>query len=133
MRLNCCCSLTTCTRAGGCAGTRYLFLAQKERDRIKYGLQEIDRSLGFADPWGTRRAALNEWDPDLPKVYRGNYLHGRERAGNMTAGCICDRGQTVLDAIFAINHRVTPRVKAVVTDGPPRSGDARPGPYVVRP
>ena len=98
-----------------------------------YGLQEIDRSLGFAEPWGTRRAALNEWDTSLPIQYRGNYLHGHERTTSTTAGCICDRPQTVLDAIFTINSRVTPRVKAVVTDGAPRSGDARPGPYVIRP
>jgi RHS repeat-associated protein len=98
-----------------------------------YGLQEIDRSLGFAGPWGSKRAALNEWDPNLPKLYRGNFLHGRERTTSVTAGCICDRRETVLDAIFAINHRVTPRVKAVVTDGAPRIGDARPGPYVIRP
>ena len=98
-----------------------------------YGLQEIDRSLGFAEPWGTKRAALNEWDPNLPIQYRGNYLHGHERATNTTLGCICDRPQTVLDAIFTINSSVTPRVKAVVTDGSPRSGDPKPGPYVIRP
>ncbi len=98
-----------------------------------YGLQEIDRSLGFADPWGTKRAALNEWDTSLPKPYRGNYLHGHDRASSSTAGCIGDRPQTVVDAIFSINSRVTPRVKAVVTDGPPKSPDLRPGPYVIRP
>ncbi len=98
-----------------------------------YGLQQIDRALGFADPWGTKRAALNEWDPNLPIQYRGNYLHGHERESSTTAGCICDRPQTVLDAIFRINSRVTPTVKAVVTDGAPRSPDVRPGPYVIRP
>ncbi len=98
-----------------------------------YGLQEIDRSLGFADPWGSKRAALNEWDTSLPIQYRGNFLHGHERASSTTAGCICDRPETVVDAIFRINSTVTPRVRAVVTDGAPRSGDARPGPYVIRP
>jgi RHS repeat-associated protein len=98
-----------------------------------YGLQEIDRSLGFAEPWGTKRAALNEWDPNLPIEYRGNYLHGHERTSNTTAGCICDRPQTVLDAIFGLNATVTPRVKVVVTDGAPRSGDPKPGPYVTGP
>ena len=98
-----------------------------------YGLQEIDRSLDFAEPWGTKRAALNEWDPNLPIQYRGNYLHGHERATNTTLGCICDRPQTVLDKIFELNSTVTPRVKVVVTDGAPRSGDAKPGPYVIRP
>jgi len=98
-----------------------------------YGLQEIDRSLGFAGPWGTRRARLNEWDTSLPIEYRGNYLHGHENETNTTAGCICDRPQTVLDAIFRINSTVTPRVKVVVTDGAPRSGDSKPGPYVINP
>jgi RHS repeat-associated protein len=98
-----------------------------------YGLQEIDSSLGFGEPWGSKRAALNEWDTSLPIQYRGNYLHGHERATSTTLGCICDRPETVLDAIFTINSTVTPRVKAVVTDGAPRSGDARPGPYVIRP
>jgi hypothetical protein len=98
-----------------------------------YGLQEIDRYLGFAEPWGTKRAALNEWDTDLPIQYRGNYLHGHERATNTTLGCICDRPERVLDAIFRLNSAVTPRVKVVVTDGFPRSGDPKPGPYVINP
>jgi RHS repeat-associated protein len=95
-----------------------------------YGVQEVDKSYSA---WGTRRAALNEWDKDLPILYRGNYLHGKTKGKNVTAGCICDRPQGVLDALFSINHRVTPTVKAVVTDGPPKDGDAKPGPYVLKP
>lgn len=98
-----------------------------------YGLQEIDRATGATGSWGTKRASLNEWDTTLPKAYRGNYLHGHETARSTTAGCICDRPQTVLDAIFEIDPVVTPVVKAVVTDGSPRRGDRRPGPYVIRP
>lgn len=98
-----------------------------------YGLQEIDRATGATGPWGTKRASLNEWDRNLPIEYRGNYLHGHQSARSTTAGCICDRPEGVLDAIFEINSTVTPVVKAVVTDGAPRRGDRRPGPYVIRP
>jgi RHS repeat-associated protein len=98
-----------------------------------YGLQEIDKATGFTGPWGTKRASLNEWDRSLPIEYRGNYLHGHETTRSTTLGCICDRPQGVLDAIFAIDAKVTPVVKAVVTDGSPRRGDGKPGPYVIRP
>lgn len=37
LSLSCCCSLTTCARAGGCAGSRYPFLTQYERD-VETGL-----------------------------------------------------------------------------------------------
>jgi RHS repeat-associated protein len=97
-----------------------------------YGLQEIEHK-GAQGPWGTKRARLNEWNKDLPIEYRGNFLHGRKKDGDFTAGCICDRGETVLDALFKINHKVTPRVKVVVTDGSPREGDKTPGPYVIKP
>jgi hypothetical protein len=39
----------------------------------------------------------------------------------------------VLDALFKINHKVTPKVKLVVTNGAPRAGDKTPGPYVKKP
>ena len=74
-----------------------------------------------------------KWDRNLPIEFRGNYLHGHQSPRSTTAKCICDRPQGVLDAIFAINARVTPIVKAVVTDDRSRRGDRQPGPYVVRP
>lgn len=82
---------------------------------------------------GDQTRSSKRVDPNLPIQYRGNYLHGHERATNTTLGCICDRPQTVLDKIFELNSTVTPRVKVVVTDGAPRSGDAKPRPYVIRP
>ncbi|HXQ32937.1 MAG TPA: RHS repeat-associated core domain-containing protein, partial [Anaerolineales bacterium] len=97
-----------------------------------YGLQEIDNK-GIQQPWGTKRARLNEWNQDLPIEYRGNFIHGRKKDGDYTAGCICDRGETVLDALFKINSKVTPKVKAVVTSGAPKAGDKTPGPYVIKP
>jgi hypothetical protein len=97
-----------------------------------YGLQEIENK-GAQGAWGTKRARLNEWDKDLKISYRGNFLHGRKKEGDYTAGCICDRGETVLDALFKINHKVTPKVKLVVTNGAPRAGDKTPGPYVKKP
>lgn len=97
-----------------------------------YGIQSIQlKSAQVA--WGSKRARMNEWDESLSKEYRGNFLHGRQASGDITAGCVCDRGEKVLTALFEVNHKTTPIVKMVVTNGQPQQGDSRPGPYVIQP
>ncbi len=95
------------------------------------GLQTVPPE--FQGSWGTRRAALEPWSNNLGTEYIGNYLHGHRKAESTTIGCVCDRGETVIDAVFNINAKETPTVRAVVTTGPPPPGNPASGPYVVAP
>ena len=89
-----------------------------------YGLQEVPKpiydeagnALNARWEWGSRRAALNEPDPTMPIEYRGNYLHGKERAGDYTHGCICDRSEQTLDALMLLNPKEVPKVPVWVTN-----------------
>jgi RHS repeat-associated protein len=92
--------------------------------RQVYGLQEIPdpiydeagNGLNGRWEWGSRRAALNEPNANMPVEYRGNYLHGKERPGDYTHGCICDRSEQTLDALMLLNSREVPTVPVWVTN-----------------
>ena len=75
-----------------------------------YGIQEIAKliptSSGLRDhrwEWGSKRAALNERLGEQRSEYQGNYIHGKERPGDYTHGCICNRDEKVLDALLRID------------------------------
>jgi RHS repeat-associated protein len=92
--------------------------------RQVYGLQEIPKpiydeagnGLNARWEWGSRRAALNEPNSNMPIEYRGNYLHGKERPGDYTHGCICDTSEQTLDALMLLNPREVPKVPVWVTN-----------------
>jgi len=115
-----------------------LYLRSDAKDNDNDGYLDKNAGLQTVPPeaqgsWGTRRAALEPWSDHLDTQYVGNYLHGHLKEKSTTIGCVCDRSETVIDAVFNINSRETPRVRAVVTDGLPKSGDPKPGPYVIFP
>jgi hypothetical protein len=72
--------------------------------------------------WGEKRASLNEPDPNMPIEYRGNYLHGKQRPGDYTHGCICERSEHALDALLLLDPKKVPAVPAWVTNNftPPK-------------
>jgi RHS repeat-associated protein len=60
--------------------------------------------------WGTLRAALNEPEGEKRTEYLGNYLHGKLREDDYTHGCICERSETVLHRLLALDPKEVPRV-----------------------
>jgi RHS repeat-associated protein len=111
-------------------GTFYINLARKETATSPgavrvvdggaqlhnhYGIEKIPPTLSdaagnaydFRVEWGNIRAALNEPRPGMPQAYRGNFLHGKTRAGDYTHGCICERSERILNTLWTLP---TPRV-----------------------
>jgi hypothetical protein len=92
--------------------------------RQVYGLQQIPdtvydergNGLNARWEWGSERAALNEPNANMPIEYRGNYLHGKQRPGDYTHGCICDRSEQSLDALMLLNSKQVPTMKVWVTN-----------------
>ncbi len=70
-----------------------------------YGIQTIqpfteqETRFDFTYEWGDIRAALNHSDNGDPH-FQGNYLYGKNRAGDYTHGCICERSETVLKLLL---------------------------------
>lgn len=75
-----------------------------------YGIQQIAPTIegsngeGFDAryEWGSLRAALNPFPGQKGDAFQGNYLHGKNRGGDYTHGCICERSETVLH--FLLNN-----------------------------
>jgi RHS repeat-associated protein len=85
------------------------------QDELKqfYGIQLIAPSIkddkgedgDYRWEWGSKRASMNEPDSNMPLEYRGNYIHGKEREGDWTHGCVCERNEQVLDALLLMAER----------------------------
>jgi hypothetical protein len=86
-----------------------------------YGIQDIAREIRMPDggfgnaqwEWGSIRASLNHLD-NGDSAFQGNYLHGKERPGDWTHGCICNRSENVLREIRNLDPASVPRVPVVV-------------------
>jgi RHS repeat-associated protein len=87
-----------------------------------YGIQEIApviydeqrRPLNGRWEWGSIRASLNEEPGENRQEYRGNYLHGKQRAGDYTHGCICNRDEHILNILLGLDYKQVPKVPVVV-------------------
>jgi hypothetical protein len=89
-----------------------------------FGVQEIPQAvrdeqgveLDFRYEWGSKRARLTPDPGDSRQAFRGNYIHGKWRTegGDYTHGCVCDRGEGVLDALFGLPSKQVPRVPVQV-------------------
>lgn len=69
-----------------------------------YGIEKIDVT-DWQWEWGGYRAALNERDPHLPRAYRGNFLHGKQRPDDYTHGCICERSEQILQYLWTVQQQ----------------------------
>lgn len=98
-----------------------------DRTRLKpfYGIQEIEpyivdengKPVGNARwEWGSVRAALNEPRGERRSEYLGNYIHGKERPGDYTHGCISERSENVLGQLKALDRKRTPSVPVSVRE-----------------
>ena len=73
-----------------------------------YGIETIQpiveqgASFDFTYEWGDIRAALNHSDNGDPHL-QGNYLHGKNRVGDYTHGCICERSETILKLLLQLS------------------------------
>jgi RHS repeat-associated protein len=87
-----------------------------------YGIQEIAPTITDANgvardarwEWGSRRAALNEPAGETRAGYLGNYLHGKNRPGDYTQGCVCDRSGAALGYLSTLDPRAVPKVPVEV-------------------
>jgi len=75
-----------------------------------YGAQNIPKLIdigqgGSADfrwEWGSRRIALNPMPGYSGPDFEGNYLHGKDRPGDYTHNCICDRSEHMIDELYKL-------------------------------
>lgn len=75
-----------------------------------YGIQQIapviqgpnGEPMDGRYEWGSLRTALNPFPGQKGDAFQGNYLHGKNRTGDYTHGCICERSETVLH--FLLNN-----------------------------
>jgi RHS repeat-associated protein len=87
-----------------------------------YGIQDIAERImmpngGFGDAryeWGSIRAALNPTAGETGAGFQGNYLHGKDREGDWTHGCICNRSENVLRDIRNLDPASVPRIPVLV-------------------
>jgi hypothetical protein len=82
-----------------------------------YGIQEIPAVIDGKNArweWGSIRAALNERTQGMPQAYRGNYLHGKQRPGDYTHGCICERSEKILQILKSIDIKQQSHVLVIV-------------------
>jgi RHS repeat-associated protein len=87
-----------------------------------YGIQEIapvihdeqGRALNARWEWGSIRATLNEEPGEKSPEYQGNYLHGKQRPGDYTHGCICNRDEHILNILLGLDYKQVPKVPVVV-------------------
>ena len=66
-----------------------------------YGIEKIELKQA-QEEWGRVRVALNEPRQHMPQEYRGNFLHGKDRKGDYTHGCICERTETILNRLWKL-------------------------------
>jgi len=86
-----------------------------------YGIQDISNHIQMPDggtgdgqwEWGSIRIALNHANNGDP-AFQGNFLHGKERPGDYTHGCICNRSENVLREIRNLNPASVPRIPVEV-------------------
>jgi RHS repeat-associated protein len=101
--------------------------ANQEELRQFYGIQQISPvvtdsngqpaggSGDFRYEWGSIRAALNEPAGETRPEFQGNYLHGKNRTGDYTHGCICERSENILHFLLQnINPTEDPKVPVSV-------------------
>lgn len=75
-----------------------------------YGIQQIPADVGGYDvrwEWGAIRAALNEARGETRSAYQGNYLHGKNRPGDYTHGCIAERSEQILRILLQMDPKLT--------------------------
>jgi hypothetical protein len=92
-------------------------IAPQNTLRPFYGIQEIPAVIDGKNArweWGTIRAALNEPRQGMPQAYRGNYLHGKQRPGDYTHGCICERTEKILQFLKSIDYKHQSHVSVIV-------------------
>jgi len=79
-----------------------------------YGIQEIPDDVDGAEfgiEWGGIRARLNETTPgETREHFLYQYLHEKDRPGDYTHGCICERSEVILNHLVKLNPQATPRV-----------------------
>ena len=86
-----------------------------------FGVQDVARTIqlpggGLGNArweWGSIRMSLNHADNGDDR-FLGNYLHGKERPGNWTHGCICNRTENILHELRNLDPASVPRVPVVV-------------------
>ncbi len=69
--------------------------------------------------WGTIRARLNypgETNPGVDEAYKGNYLHGKDRVGDYTHSCVCERTEVILNILLGLDSSKVPRIPVSVRD-----------------
>ena len=67
---------------------------------IKNFTEEFDTKFNNTWEWGNVRIALNSASDD-PEA-RGQYLHGKERPGDYTHGCISERSEKLLNYLHSL-------------------------------
>ncbi|MCZ2077243.1 MAG: L,D-transpeptidase family protein [Bryobacterales bacterium] len=75
-----------------------------------YGIQQIPTDVGGYDvrwEWGSIRAALNEARGETRSAYQGNFLHGKNRPGDYTHGCIAERSEQILRLLLQMDPKLT--------------------------
>jgi hypothetical protein len=72
-----------------------------------YGIERIELPEAQVE-WGHYRAALNPPRKNMAPPYRGNFLHGKLRAGDYTHGCICERSESILRWLWLLGPLVVP-------------------------
>lgn len=83
-----------------------------------YGIQRIASYIPNDGPynglfrieWGSIRAHLNPTPGETRRAYVGNYIHGKERLDNYTLGCVCERSEAVLNALWSLDYKAVPVV-----------------------
>lgn len=88
-----------------------------------YGIQDVPDVIHGDDgkdydarkEWGSIRACLNEPQGETRKEYRGNYLHGKQRLGDYTHGCICERTEQILLKLKHLDWMKQSHVRVVVS------------------
>ena len=97
----------------GTAGTSDVLMQGGGYATLKpfYGAQSIPGRIASPDglgyfnfgiEWGTERIALNPMPGETAPDFFGNYLHGKERPGDYTHNCICDRSQHMIDEVLKL-------------------------------
>jgi len=70
-----------------------------------YGIEQVDLAAAQYE-WGHYRVHLNEPRQHMPQAYTGNFLHGKLRPNDYTHGCICERTEVILMALWKLPPQV---------------------------
>lgn len=63
--------------------------------------------------WGTARLRLNPDRGQNGEAFQGNYVHGKERKGDYTHGCICDRQPNSAMGLPPMNGKVITKISGL--------------------